>query len=134
VDIPDQFFEIRIFLTQNGFVAILKKLAVTLVFAVEPACVARKKAAHENGNGSSAGSQQQVNMIIEHCPGKTINTRRRNQGRQSFYKIVPIKIGTEYFSPFDSPVSPPVKNGPAFRRKSDPPSRKRVMIPPDGLD
>lgn len=58
VDIPDQFLEIRLFLTQNGFVAILKKLPVTLVFSIEPARVSRKKAAHENRNGGGAGPEQ----------------------------------------------------------------------------
>jgi hypothetical protein len=82
VDIPYQFVEIRGFLTQNGFVAILKKLPITLVFTIEPARVSGKKATHENGNGNSAGSQQQVNVRIEHCPGKTIDTCLWNQNRQ----------------------------------------------------
>jgi hypothetical protein len=82
VDIPYQFVEIRGFLTQNGFVAILKKLPITLVFTIEPARVSGKNATHENGNGNSAGSQQQVNVRIEHCPGKTIDTCLWNQNRQ----------------------------------------------------
>ncbi len=102
VDIPDQFFKIRVFLTQNGSTAVLKKLSMSLVFSVEPACVARKQPAYENGDGGSAGSQQQVHVIIEYCPGKAIDACLWKQKRQTVYKIFSVIIASEYLPPFDS--------------------------------
>jgi serine/threonine-protein kinase HipA len=92
-----------VLLTQNGFVAILKKLTMTLVFTIEPTRVAHKKATHESRNGNRAGSQQQVNVIIEHGPSKAIDTRLWNQNRQPVYKVFTIVIGSEYIPQFDSP-------------------------------
>ena len=78
-----EFFKVRIFLTQNGFVAVLKKLSMTFVFTIEPAGVASKKSTHENGNGSRSGSQQQMCVVVEHCPGITIDTCLENQNGQT---------------------------------------------------
>jgi hypothetical protein len=39
MDVPNQFFQINIFLADNGFVSVLKKLAVPLVPAVKMSVV-----------------------------------------------------------------------------------------------
>lgn len=49
VDVADQFEEIRLFLADNGLVAILEKVAGPLVAKVEDHGIAGQKPAHESG-------------------------------------------------------------------------------------
>jgi hypothetical protein len=69
VDIAHQFLEIEIFLTQNRFVSILKKLTVPPVFLIEPTRVASQKAAHEHGYRNRSGSEQEMGVVFKKRPG-----------------------------------------------------------------
>jgi hypothetical protein len=68
VNITDQFFEICIFLANNGFVPILKKLAVSSMSAIETHCITGKQTPHEGGNGSIPGPEQEMSMIGQKGP------------------------------------------------------------------
>jgi hypothetical protein len=46
VNIVDKLLQIRIFLTDDGFVSILKKVAVAFVAAVKADSVSRKEPSH----------------------------------------------------------------------------------------
>jgi len=49
VNIPDKFLQIGIFLADNGFVTILKQLALALVAAIKTDGVAGKEPSHHFG-------------------------------------------------------------------------------------
>jgi hypothetical protein len=50
MDISNQFQEIRIFLTQNGFVTVLKKISMPAMPKIVGHCVTGQKPAHYGGN------------------------------------------------------------------------------------
>ena len=56
MNIANQFQEIGIFLTQDGLVTVLKKVAVSSMFFIVPKGVAGQKASHDRGDGSVSGS------------------------------------------------------------------------------
>lgn len=56
MDIADKFQEIGIFLADDGFVAVLKKVATTFMFFVEGNRVSGHETAHDFAEWSRAGS------------------------------------------------------------------------------
>ena len=57
VNIPDKFLQIGIFLADNGFVTILKQLAVALVAAIKTDGIASKKPSHYRSKGDKSRSK-----------------------------------------------------------------------------
>jgi hypothetical protein len=56
VYITDQLLQVCLFLTDNGFISILKKPAVAFVAVVEAHGVSREKPSHQGGKGDESGS------------------------------------------------------------------------------
>ncbi len=63
MDIAYQFFEIGILLANNGFIAILKKLAVPLVPTIEGDSVAGKKATHHGRKWGGSGLKKEMCVV-----------------------------------------------------------------------
>jgi hypothetical protein len=63
VDITNQFQQIIIFLTEDGFVSVLKKVAISPIPSVETHHVSSKNLSHDGCNGSISGPQQKVQMV-----------------------------------------------------------------------
>ena len=63
VNIPHQFPQIGLFLTDNGFVAILKQLTAAAISPVKPNNIAREEASHESGQGLPPGTEKKMGMI-----------------------------------------------------------------------
>ena len=55
--VAHQLLEIWVFLTKNGFVAVLKQVPVTPMAAIEAYGITGEQPAHHRGNRCSAGSQ-----------------------------------------------------------------------------
>jgi hypothetical protein len=58
VNKSNQFLQIKIFLAQKGFMAILKKLPMASVFLIEPTGVSGKESIHQYSNRNRTGSKQ----------------------------------------------------------------------------
>jgi hypothetical protein len=57
MNVADQFFQIQIFLADNGLVTILKKLAAPPVSTVKIDRVTRKKSSHQSSQSNFTGSE-----------------------------------------------------------------------------
>jgi len=55
MDVPDQFQQVRILLTQDGLVAVLEKMAAPMVAEVIADSVSRQEPLHHGGQRGSAG-------------------------------------------------------------------------------
>jgi len=65
VNIANQFPKIGIFLADNGFVPILKKVAVTFVPAVEADRVSSKEPSHQPRKRYRTGAKKKMSMLCE---------------------------------------------------------------------
>ena len=63
VNVAYQFQQIGVFLAQDGFIAILKQVAVAAVTAVVGYRITGQQATHHRGKRSFSGSQKEVRMI-----------------------------------------------------------------------
>ena len=68
MNVADQFGEIGIFLTENGLIAILKKLTMAVVPLIEGNRMTREKPGHDPMKGDCAGLEEQMSVIAEECP------------------------------------------------------------------
>jgi hypothetical protein len=65
MDIANQLSEIDIFLSYNGFVAILKQMAVAFVTDIVGDGVSAQKPPHKHGQSLSATAQENMGMLCE---------------------------------------------------------------------
>ena len=65
MNVANQFHKIGVFLAQDGFIAILKQLAVAAVTAVIRNRIAGQQSTHHRGKRSIAGFQHKVRMLCE---------------------------------------------------------------------
>jgi len=63
MDVSDEFHEVRIFFTDNGFVSVLEKVATPFMAFVKGNGIAGHEAAHDFAERGRAGSQQKMKMI-----------------------------------------------------------------------
>jgi len=68
MNVTYQFQQVDILLAQNGFVAVLEEVAVSLVSAVIPKGITSQKPPHDCGDRKGAGSEQEVKMVWNQCP------------------------------------------------------------------
>lgn len=68
MNVADQFQQIRILLTDDGFVAILEQVTTAFVALVEVDSVPGHEAAHHLAERSRAGTQQDMKVIRDQCP------------------------------------------------------------------
>lgn len=58
MDIPDQFQKIDIFLAQDGFKAVLIKVALSVMGSIKPKGVAGQKSSHNYRNRHRSGPEK----------------------------------------------------------------------------
>ena len=92
MNIPDQFKEVRVFLAQNGFIAVLEKLPVSMMTVILSYCVSGKKPPHDRGNRNKPCSKQNVCMIWKKCPRVASGLRFRQYIAHSAQEIIPVQI------------------------------------------
>jgi hypothetical protein len=73
MDISDQFQKVRIFLANNRFVPILKKVTTPAMAQVKIDSITRKQAPHKRGKFRLSWPKEKMKMIGKQCPSKTVN-------------------------------------------------------------
>jgi len=86
----------------NGLVAILKKLVMPSVPAVEVHSIAGKQSSHQGRKGSSPGSDQKMGMIVQKSPCIAGAFCFGQEGLQAVNEIVPVLVVPEYLSAFNA--------------------------------
>ena len=102
MNITDELGEIGIFLTENGLIAILKKLAVPAVSFVEGHRMTGEKTGHHLMEGNRTGLKEQMSVIGEKRPCIAGGMGVSDCLSHSFDKTVFVNIVTENQPFFDS--------------------------------
>jgi len=92
MDIPDQFKEVRFLVTDNGFIAVLKKMAVPAVTFIVTDRITSRHTTHISGNADVAAAQKKVCVIGEQRPGVYDGVGIGCDFAQPLDKIIPIFI------------------------------------------
>jgi len=103
MNVSNQFSQIAIFLAENGFVTILKKLSAAFMPVIEIDGIAGQKPPHQRGNGNNAGAKQEMGMIGHLRPGKTGGLCSGQKPTQATQKVFPINIVSKYLPSFNAP-------------------------------
>ena len=64
MDIAGQFEQVRIFLAEYGFIAILEQLPVAAVAAIKRHGITGKQTAHQGGEGNICRAAQDMCMLV----------------------------------------------------------------------
>ena len=83
MDIADEFKKVCFFLTNKGLVAILKKMAGAFMRIIKVDRIAGKEPSHEGAQIDFTGAQQEMKVIWNKSPGKTVCCRFFQQGRKT---------------------------------------------------
>jgi hypothetical protein len=103
VNIPHQFEEIRIFVTDDGFITVLKEMSGPIVAQIENDSIAGQQTPHESGQCALFRAHQEMKMIIEQGPGKAPGARLLQKGRKACEKILSVLIVKKDVASFDAP-------------------------------
>jgi len=104
VDVADRFEEVGILLAEDGFEAVLEKVAVSTVGAVKPEGIAGEQAPHDGGDGDCTASEQQVEVVGDQGPRIAGGLGLPEDLTQALKEVLPVGIGFEYLPPFDAPA------------------------------
>jgi len=102
MDVCDKLLEIGILLTENRFVAVLKKMPVSVMSPIELHRIACQKPTHDRCNRNSSSAKKEMHMIGHQCPCITGRILLLQKTGQPFKKIFPIFIISENRSALDS--------------------------------
>ena len=69
MNVADEFQKVRIFLANDGFVAVLKKVATSFMALVEGNGISSHETPHDLTQRGRAGAKQKVKMIRDQGPG-----------------------------------------------------------------
>lgn len=103
VDVPHQLQAVGVLLNQNGFVAVLKEMAMPPVPSIEIAGIPSQKPSHDCRERNRASAKEKVSVIWKKRPGKNPNTGVRNENGQSVDPLLPVLVISEYGTPLNSP-------------------------------
>jgi hypothetical protein len=93
VDIADQFQKVRLLLTQDRFVAVLKQAPRSLVSPIEGHGVPCQHPSHDSGDGRLPRPEQE--MVGHQAPGKTVRGCLCQNPAQPVDKIPSVLIVAE---------------------------------------
>ncbi len=110
MNVSDKFSEIEVFLADDRFITVLKKLAVAFVPAVEGNGIPRQQFPHERREAISIGSQEKVGVIGHQDPGVTEHVSLGNKRGESVDEVFVVFFVSEDFSSFDSPDDDMMEN------------------------
>jgi hypothetical protein len=99
MDVAHQLQQVRVFLTEDGFVAVLKQIAVASVSAIEAHHVAREQPRHHGSERSSSCSQKKVNMVGEERPAVAGSRGLGEDPCQPIEEVLPVRIVLEDLPP-----------------------------------
>jgi hypothetical protein len=101
MEIAHQLQQVGILLAQDGFITVLEKMAAPSVATVEAHRVSSEQAPHDNRYRYIPGSEQQVEMVRQECPGVTGGSGLAENWSESVEKILPIRVITINASAFN---------------------------------
>ena len=101
MNITHPLFQVWVFLAKNRFVAVLKKLTVPAIFAVEACGIARQEPLHHRGDRRPTRAKQQMDMIEHEHPSKALGLRLGNDGGKPINKTLAIGIRPKDLPAFD---------------------------------
>lgn len=101
MNVSNEFQEIGIFLAEDRLVAVLEKMAMPPVTQIKGDCIAGQKPAHQSGDRSSSGSQEEMKVIGEKRPSIAGGFCALEIGGEPFKKIVTVLIVEENAAPID---------------------------------
>jgi len=102
MDVSHQFKKVRILLTENRFVAVLKNFSMTAVAVVKIGGMTGQQPSHYRGYGGGSGSQQKMGMVGNQGPGKTRCAGFTQNRSESFNKLVLVPAVPKNLAAFDS--------------------------------
>jgi hypothetical protein len=108
-----QLLEVRIFLTYDGFVSILKKLTLASVATVKCDSVSRKQPSHYRGKGNESCAKKE--MIGHENPGVDDKLSVEAQLPHATQEIIPVLLVPENLRSLDAPTHHPAKRGTGHR-------------------
>ena len=102
MDVADQLEQIRVFFDENRLEAILEQVAAAAVAAVEDDGVAGEHAAHDGGEGRTAGAQEQVEVVRHEAPGEQARAGGLDAAGEALEKLLSIAVMLEDDAAFDT--------------------------------
>jgi hypothetical protein len=109
VYIPDQLLQVCLFLTDNGFISILKKPAVAFVAVVEAHGVSREEPSHQGGKGDESGSKEEMGVVRNEHPCVTECFGLGQEFGKALQEIIPVSVFEEDLLTVDTPDHDVVK-------------------------
>jgi len=103
VNIAYEFLQVGVFLADDGFVSILKKLATALIAAVKADGVTRKQSSHERGKVGEPCAKKNMGVIGEKNPCVTGGLGLGQELRESLQEILPVPVVYEDLSTLYTP-------------------------------
>jgi hypothetical protein len=108
--VPDQFFEVDLFLADDGLVTVLEKLTCTVMTTVEGHDISSQEFTHEESKAQRPASQKEVSMIRQECPRIACRLCLGEKGGKPINEVQSIRVGAENVSTLNSPYHDVVKD------------------------
>jgi len=101
VDISNQLFQIGVFLANDRFVSVLKKLPMASVPPVIGYRIACEQSSHQIGNTPRPTTKQEMGVVGQIRPCVALGLGFGQENRQPFDEVFAILIITEYLTAFN---------------------------------
>ena len=92
MNIPYQLLKVGVFLTNDGFISILKKMAVAFVAEIKADSVSRKEPSHDGGNGNEPCAKEEMGVVGHEHPCVTSSLTWRQEFREALEEILRIPV------------------------------------------
>jgi len=102
MDVTNQFPEIDVFLADDGFLAVLKKLPVPLVASIEIDHIPCQKPYHQGREPCTPRSQQKMGMVGEKGPCVADGTCSGQQIGETIHHVIAVFIVSEDLPAFNA--------------------------------
>jgi len=103
MDVANQFKEVRVFFTDDGFISVLEEMACTFVSFVESYRVTGHEAAHYFAEWCRTCSQKEVKMVRDQGPSIALGLGFLKDAGESFQERLAVFVIEEDLSSFYSP-------------------------------
>ena len=104
MEVADELQEVRLFLADRGFVAVLKQVAVAPVPTVEIPRVPREETPETPGKGVHSCPDEKVKVVRHERPGIDDEGASPGQGPKPLHEPVTIAVVPEYLPALDPPA------------------------------
>lgn len=81
MNIPNKFLQIGIFLANDGFISVLKKLPMSSMSFIIKDCITCKQSSHQSGYSVRPASEEEMGMVCHKCPCIALGFCFRKKGR-----------------------------------------------------